>query len=90
MSTVSRSMDGGKIRTTQFSVVTMVDTPCTYPYPLLEQLSTWHKLFLCIITAALMTGSTIALKWVYGRFNGVEELRRGAFNPIKVNLTKQR
>jgi len=73
------------ILTAQCSVVTMVDTRCRYPYPLLALLSTWQKLFLCIISAALMTGSTMVLKWVYGRVNGVEELGRGAFNPIKID-----
>lgn len=63
----------------------MVDTPCRYPYPLLAMLSTWQKLFLGIVCAALMTCSTMVLKWVYGRFNRVEKLRRGAFNPIKID-----
>jgi hypothetical protein len=73
------------ILTAHCSVVTIVDTPCRYPYPLLALLSTWQKLFLCIISATLMTGSTMVLKWVYGRVNGVEELRRGASNPIKID-----
>jgi len=56
-----------------------------YPYPLLSLLSTWQKLSLCVISAALMTGSTMVLKWVYGRIYGVEELKRDAFNPIKID-----
>jgi hypothetical protein len=63
----------------------MVDTPCRYPYPLLAMLSTWQKLFLGIVCAALTTCSTMVLKWVYGRFNRVEKLRRGAFNPTKID-----
>ncbi|KAH8819138.1 FAR-17a/AIG1-like protein [Xylogone sp. PMI_703] len=47
-----------------------------YPYPLLMQLHTWQKLLLCIISASLMTGSTIALKWVYGLTNRVKALRK--------------
>ncbi|RFU28959.1 hypothetical protein B7463_g7398, partial [Scytalidium lignicola] len=56
-----------------------------YPYPLLTQLSTWQKLCLCLTSAALMTSSTIVLKWVYGRVNGVEEVKKGAFNPTKID-----
>ncbi|KAJ7281824.1 FAR-17a/AIG1-like protein [Mycena rebaudengoi] len=40
-----------------------------YPYPLLMLLSSWQKLLLCIIAAALMMGSTMVLKLVYGRVN---------------------
>jgi hypothetical protein len=69
----------------QYSVVTMIDPLCRYPYPVLALLSIWQKLFLCIISAALMTGSIMVLKWVYGRVNGLKELRRGAFNPIKID-----
>jgi hypothetical protein len=63
----------------------MVDTLCRYPYPLLELLSTSQKLFLGIISAALMTGSTMGLTWVYGRVNGVEELIGDTFNSIKID-----
>ena len=66
-------------------MVTMVDTPYRYPYPLLTQLSTWQKLFLCIVLAALMTASTLGLKWVYGRVHGLDDPRRGAFNPTKID-----
>jgi len=74
-----------EILTAQGSVVTVADTPCRYPYPLLALVSTWQKLFLRIVSAALMTGSTMVLKRVYGRVNRVEELRMGAFNPIKID-----
>jgi hypothetical protein len=63
----------------------MVDTSRRYPYPLLALLSTWQKLFLGVVCVALMTCSTMILKWVYGRVNGVEELRSGAFNSIKID-----
>jgi len=63
----------------------MSNTLYRYPYPLLALLSTWEKLFLFIISGALMTGSTMGLKWVYGLVNGVKELRSGAFNTIKIN-----
>jgi FAR-17a/AIG1-like protein len=71
--------------TAECSVLKMAEIPSRYPYPLLMQLSTGQKLFLCIISAALMMGSTMGLKWVYGRVNGVEELKRSAFNPVKID-----
>ncbi|KAJ9132097.1 UPF0641 membrane protein [Pleurostoma richardsiae] len=54
-----------------------------YPYPFLAQLSTWQKLFLCVISASLMTGSTMVLKWMYGLVRGHEEPRGSAFDPVK-------
>jgi hypothetical protein len=36
------------------------------------------------VSAALMTGSTMALKWVYGSLNGIEELKKEAKHPLKV------
>jgi len=59
-----------------------------YPYPLLALLSAWQKLLICIISAALMTGSTMVLKRIYGRVNGPEELIMGASNPIKIDYVK--
>lgn len=29
--------------------------------------------------------STMGLKWLYGKINGIEELKREALNPIKVD-----
>jgi hypothetical protein len=40
----------------------IIDDFCRYPYPLLALLSLWQKLLLCIVAAALMAGSTMALK----------------------------
>ena len=31
-----------------------------------------------------MTTSTMGLKWLYGKLNGVEELKKNAFNPVKL------
>jgi hypothetical protein len=73
------------ILTARRVLVTMVDTTYRYPYPLLALLSTWQKLFLGVVCVALMTCSTMVLKWVYGRVNGVEEFRKGDFNPIKID-----
>jgi hypothetical protein len=63
----------------------MVDTPCRYPYPLLALLSTWQKLFLGVVCIALMMCSAMVLKWIYRRVKGAEELRRGVFNPAKID-----
>jgi hypothetical protein len=73
------------IPTAQCALVTMANTPCRYPYSLLAPLSTRQKLSLGVVRVAPMTRSTMVLKWVYGRINGVEELRRDAFNPIKID-----
>ncbi|KAI0109657.1 FAR-17a/AIG1-like protein-domain-containing protein [Nemania sp. FL0031] len=43
-----------------------------YPYPLFDVLSTWQRATLFAFSAFLMTGSTIALKWLYGKVNGLE------------------
>ncbi|KAI1845618.1 hypothetical protein JX266_008229 [Neoarthrinium moseri] len=50
-----------------------------YPYPIFDILSTWQRVLLFTFSAALMTGSTMALKWVYGKVNGIEELKNEAF-----------
>jgi len=56
-----------------------------YPYPIFDLLSTWERVMLFTISACLMTGSTMALKWVYGKLNGIEELKEEAKNPLKVD-----
>lgn len=38
-----------------------------------------------MVSAGLMTGSTMALKWVYGKVNGVEELKQEAKHPLKAD-----
>ncbi|KFY76681.1 hypothetical protein V499_03746 [Pseudogymnoascus sp. VKM F-103] len=43
-----------------------------YPYPLFDILSTTHRAILFGSSALLMTGSTILLKWLYAKINGVE------------------
>jgi hypothetical protein len=73
------------IPTAQCALVTMANTPYRYPYPLTALLSTREKLSLGVVCVALVTCSTMVLKWVYGRVNGVEELRRDTFNPIKID-----
>jgi FAR-17a/AIG1-like protein len=43
-----------------------------YPYPLFELLSTPQRIGLFSLSAGLMVGSTVCLKWLYGRVNGVK------------------
>lgn len=42
-----------------------------YPYPLFEILSPGQRVGLFGGSALVMTASTVVLKWVYGRVNGV-------------------
>ncbi|KAK0703821.1 FAR-17a/AIG1-like protein [Lasiosphaeria miniovina] len=49
-----------------------------YPYPLLGLLTTWQRVVLFGFSAAMMAGSTIALKWVYGKVNGIGKFKRDA------------
>jgi hypothetical protein len=32
-----------------------------------------------------MTGSTMALKWIYGTVNGIESIKKDALRPVKVD-----
>ncbi|ORY62264.1 FAR-17a/AIG1-like protein [Pseudomassariella vexata] len=53
-----------------------------YPYPIFELLSTWQRALLFISSASLMTGSTMLLKWLYGKLNGIERFQKEAItNP---------
>ncbi|KAB5580537.1 FAR-17a/AIG1-like protein [Coniochaeta sp. 2T2.1] len=54
-----------------------------YPYPIFGLLSTWQRVMLFTISATLMTGSTMALKYVYGKLNGIEELKEEGKHPLK-------
>ncbi|KAK3695245.1 FAR-17a/AIG1-like protein [Podospora appendiculata] len=56
-----------------------------YPYPIFELLATWQRVLLFTFSAVLMTGSTMLLKFVYGKINGIEEMKRDALNPFKVD-----
>ncbi|KAI1467406.1 FAR-17a/AIG1-like protein [Daldinia caldariorum] len=49
-----------------------------YPYPIFDKLSTWQRIVLFTFSALLMTGSTMTLKWTYGKINGVEEFKKQA------------
>jgi hypothetical protein len=41
-----------------------------YPYPLFEAITTPWRVGFFAMSAVLMTGSTVALMWVYGKVNG--------------------
>ena len=41
-----------------------------YPYPIFDQLDTSGRVGLFAASAAIMTVSTLSLKWVYSRVNG--------------------
>lgn len=56
-----------------------------YPYPIFDLLSTWQRVLLFTFSASLMTGSTLALKWIYGKVNGNQELKEAAKHPLKVD-----
>lgn len=51
----------------------------------MDLISTWQRVILFVVSASLMTGSTMALKWLYGKVNGIEELKEEAKHPLKVD-----
>ncbi|GKT83202.1 integral membrane protein [Colletotrichum tofieldiae] len=57
-----------------------------YPYPIFDVLNTVQRVGLFTFSAALMTASTSLLKWVYGRFNGYEQMEEEAYKPLKKTL----
>ncbi|KAK3362069.1 FAR-17a/AIG1-like protein [Lasiosphaeria ovina] len=48
------------------------------PITSLGLLTTWQRVVLFGFSATMMAGSTIALKWVYGKVNGTDKFKRGA------------
>ncbi|KAI0136307.1 FAR-17a/AIG1-like protein [Xylariales sp. AK1849] len=57
-----------------------------YPYPIFDVLNTWQRALLFSFSALLMTGSTMALKWAYGKLNGIEKFKREAVtNPAGIH-----
>ncbi|KAK4232214.1 hypothetical protein QBC38DRAFT_532878 [Podospora fimiseda] len=52
-----------------------------YPYPIFDLLSTGQRVVLFTVSGLLMTASTLGLKWVYGKLNGIEQEVRG-YNPL--------
>lgn len=47
-----------------------------YPYPLFDLLDVNQRIGLFVGSALVMTASTVTLKWLYGRVNGIESRSR--------------
>ena len=65
------------------SVTSFVLIGRRYPYPLFGLLSTAQRALLFVTSAALVTLSSGALKWVYGSVNGYDKARREPHKPLK-------
>lgn len=57
----------------------------SYPYPIFTVLSTPQRVALFLASGLTCAVSTMGLKWLYGKVNGIEEMKREAVNPIKVD-----
>jgi hypothetical protein len=56
----------------------------SYPYPLFGQLDTMQRVILFTAAASTMTASTMTLRWLYGRVNGLQGAeKRSTPNNIK-------
>ncbi|KAI1503244.1 FAR-17a/AIG1-like protein [Biscogniauxia marginata] len=61
-----------------------------YPYPIFDILSTSQRVLLFSSSALLMTGSTMMLKWLYGKINGIEKFKKEAVaNPAGIRVKDQ-
>lgn len=49
-----------------------------YPYPIFDMVGTMGRVGLFTMSAAVMTGSTVALRWLYATVNGSESGNRSA------------
>lgn len=56
----------------------------SYPYPIFTVLSTPQRVALFLTSGFICALSTMGLKWLYGKINGIEEFKRDAVNPVKV------
>jgi len=54
-----------------------------YPYPIFDLLTVPQRAVLFTVSGLLMSGSTMGLKWVYGKVNGIEKFKKDALNPVK-------
>jgi hypothetical protein len=61
-------------------------TISSYPYPLFEVLNTTERTVLFGGAALLMTFSTAALQWLYGKVNGLEEADNRTHKRIPSNI----
>jgi FAR-17a/AIG1-like protein len=48
----------------------------SYPYPLFAALDTTGRILLFTGAASMMTGSTIMLRWLYGKVNGLSTMAK--------------
>lgn len=78
-------MDGKEIGYHFFGALVTLILVNRYPYPIFDILSTWQRLLLFTFSSLLMSGSTMALKWLYGKLNGVDRFQNEAVkNPAGV------
>ena len=56
-----------------FGKLLFTDDYCSYPYPLMDQMNTIQRVILFGVAVLLMSGSTIMLKWLHGKLNGIQE-----------------
>ncbi|TGJ84129.1 hypothetical protein E0Z10_g4635 [Xylaria hypoxylon] len=59
-----------------------------YPYPIFDILNTWQRAALFAFSAFLMTGSTMLLKWLYGKANGLEHFQAEAIGVLTTARAK--
>ncbi|KAH8675345.1 FAR-17a/AIG1-like protein [Xylariales sp. PMI_506] len=58
-----------------------------YTYPIFALLNVWQRGLLFVGSATMMAGSTIALKWLHGKLNGVESFKKEAIkNPVGIHV----
>ncbi|KAF3768893.1 hypothetical protein M406DRAFT_337222 [Cryphonectria parasitica EP155] len=56
----------------------------TYPYPIFTLLTTPQRIALFVGSGITCAISTMGLKWLYGKINGIEEFKKEAINPAKL------
>lgn len=57
----------------------------SYPYPIFTVLSTPQRVALFVGSGFTCALSTMGLKWLYGKINGIEKLQKEAANPVKMD-----
>lgn len=56
-----------------------------YPYPIFDILTIPQRALLFAVAALIMTSSSAGLKWIYGKVNGIEDMKREAIKePTRV------
>lgn len=62
-----------------------IDALARYPYPLFHVLTTAQRVALFTGSGITCAVSTVGLKWLYGKINGIDRFQKEALNPIKVD-----